>query len=226
MTAGTAQRIFDDLLTLEVNVILKDGMTGRKMPDPRLALLDVVGYYDDFLAELAAEHDVADDRVGDEPVTAKTFATIRERACHLEESLRRDVGAKPASGVGVIVKRIYRNCDQVERILDRPQVRQALGAGIKESQVDLRTPLPLTADEALTVRKVWEVGTEQIVMQTVVQLDGDIVTRIQRDRNSAATAAMHALHREGVDNALQHWQFMFRTVAELTSKALRDFLAR
>src|SRR5947208_17033875 len=46
---STAQRIFDDLLSLEINVVLKSGMTARKMPEPPYALLDIVADYDMFL---------------------------------------------------------------------------------------------------------------------------------------------------------------------------------
>ena len=49
-----AKNIFDDLLTLEVNVVLKPGMTARKLPEPVQALLDVMGDYDNWLAVFAA----------------------------------------------------------------------------------------------------------------------------------------------------------------------------
>ena len=48
-----ARNIFDDLLTLEVNVVLKPGMTARKLPEPVQALLDVMGDYDNWLAVFA-----------------------------------------------------------------------------------------------------------------------------------------------------------------------------
>ena len=52
-TLSTAARnIFDDLLTLEVNVVLKPGMTARKLPEPVQALLDVMGDYDNWLASV------------------------------------------------------------------------------------------------------------------------------------------------------------------------------
>ena len=49
-----AKNIFDDLLTLEVNVVLKPGMTARKLPEPVQALLDVMGDYDNWLSVFAA----------------------------------------------------------------------------------------------------------------------------------------------------------------------------
>ena len=87
---------------------------------------------------------------------------------------------------------------------------------------DLATPLPrgisrdtaggvefdLTPEEVLVVRKAWEVGTETILMQTVAQLDGDFVTRVQPGRIAEQDDALHALHRSSTAGALQHWQFL------------------
>src|ERR1700741_3007688 len=50
---AAAERIFDDLLDLEINVIVKPGMTARKMPETAHALLDLVGDYNVFLCRSA-----------------------------------------------------------------------------------------------------------------------------------------------------------------------------
>src|SRR5947209_8600971 len=122
-----AQEVFDDLLNLEVDIILKNGMTARKMPDVPHALIDI--FTDDDTA--------------------------------------------------MILKRIYRNCDQIKGILKgravdggerSEQLEKVAQAGITRADAST-TDLPLTADEVLIIRKAWEVGTETVVMQTVVQLD-------------------------------------------------------
>ena len=96
--------------------------------------------------------------------------------------------------------------------------------GVTRDTKDPRA-LPLTADEILVVRKVWEVGTEAVVMQTVAQLDGDVITRVQRARLGPADKPVHDLHREAVGNALKHWQFLVDTLVQITTKAA-GFLAR
>ena len=85
--------------------------------------------------------------------------------------------------------------------------------------------LVLSADDQLILRKVWEVGTETIVMQTVAQLDGDVVTRVQQARAGVADEPIQTIHREAVANALKHWQFLVETLVTLTTKA-GSFLAR
>ena len=43
------RRVFDDLLNIEVNTMVKSGMTGRKMPAFGHALLDIHGSYERWL---------------------------------------------------------------------------------------------------------------------------------------------------------------------------------
>lgn len=40
--------------------------------------------------------------------------------------------------------------------------------------------LDLTAEQVALIHKAWDVGTERIVLQTVIQIDGDVTTRISK----------------------------------------------
>ena len=194
--AGRARQIFEDVLNIEINIILKPGMTGRKMPESHFALLDVIGEYNRFLGGEGV----------DEVVTADTFRVLAERA--------------NSAGVdAVICRRIARNCDAIERILRRKEVADAVGDGIRDD-AGPSVHLPLEMDEVLVVRKVWEVGVESIVMQTVAQLDGDIVTRLDPDRVSTTESPVHTVHRAAVETAFQYWRFLIKTVVEIGGRAL------
>jgi hypothetical protein len=263
---AAAKNIFDDLLTLEVNVIVKPGMTARKIPTPAQALLDVLSDYDIWLCEFAGRinpawaryrvdpatplppplPDAARGRVwtgtalieslpsdavydGDTTtVTAAAFDTLRERARTAEVMYRLLLGAKRIAGgddgSAVLLKRIYRNCDQIKGVLSRAELPDPGAAPLNRRSTATRD-LVLSADDQLIVRKVWEVGTETIVMQTVAQLDGDVVTRVQQARAGVADEPIQTIHREAVANALKHWQFLVETLVTLTTKAA-GFLAR
>jgi hypothetical protein len=267
---GVAQQIFDDLLTLEVNTIVKVGVTARKMPEAPHALLDIVGDYDTWICQLArrieptwvafrttrpatdfvdanpqdwlveagqmvAGVEAGSTYSGDEKVTAKTFDDLRERARKLADQYKLLVSnnVEPDDGSSIVLKRIYRNADQIKAILEgrraagkptNEAMRQAGEQGFSRhtaAEVDL----PLTSDEILIIRKAWEIGTETVLMQTVIQLDGDIITRMQRDRAVMANANLHEIHRSGVDEAMKHWGFLVDTLMEMAGKAGR-FLAR
>jgi hypothetical protein len=264
---ATAQRIVDDLLNLEIDVIIKPGMTARKMPEPAQALLDVIGMYDTYLCQAGndlnpkweesggvairvrpsperppaagaqspnrkaspdgmLEYGLRTTSVSD-VVSEDTFDALRERAVEAEAVYRHLVGsnAMPEDERGVILTRIYRNCDQIKEMLRRPEVQAVTAKGIDRDSSRVEV-LPLTSDEVVTVRKVWEIGVETVVMQTVVQLDGDIITRVQRGWEAGANKSVHDLHQEAVGNALRHWQFLAQTVAQFLTSALRDFFLR
>jgi hypothetical protein len=267
---NAAQRIFDDLLSLEVSVILKPGMTARKMPAPAHALLDIIGDYDSFVCGAAnavnphwdpqqtpiqvrpsnepapgttkphvtSAHRNTDadgklrqplrvESVGD-VVSEDTFDELRERAVEAEAVWRYAVQHEwvAEEDRGPILRRIYRNCDQIKGIVSREPVRTVLSTETVSRDRSEAADLPLTSDELITLRKVWEIGVETVVMQTVVQLDGDIVTRIQTGRETAANKAIHDLHRQSVESALSHWHFLGKTVSEFLGSTLKGFFLR
>ena len=276
MTVATAAKeLFDDLLTLEVNIVVKPGMTARKMPDLPHALLDIFSNYDLWLTEKAADlqdewtkflaspkgrefraHPPADSRLvkagvvtveiahspiysEDKPIRVAEFSSLREDARIAAEAHRQLLSNKFGDvdpGMGVILTRIFRNCDQIKGILsgrpveagatDDAQARAATLHAIGEKGIkrtEAPPSLPLTADEVLVVRKIWEVGTEEVLMQTVAQLDGDVVTRVKTARLAAADLPLQELHKQAVATALEHWQFLVQTLVHFITK-LPSFL--
>lgn len=158
---------------------------------------DVVGFDTfDRLREWAAET----------AAVARVVTAVTDWPSHAELAAR-----------GVLFKRIYRNCDQLKAILrDLPHE--------DEARTRVSKDLALGSDQLLTLRKIWEVGIETVVMQTVVQLDGDIITRIQEGHTTAASKPIHDLHRDAVESAIRNWQFLGQTVAQFLTSALKKFL--
>lgn len=250
-----AGRLFDDLLSLEVNVIIKEGMTARKMPDPRPALFDIAENYESLLSGFAdlvlPGWDArarstpirvmdADDAVAlgssrparvDEhgllteifngsvvgrtaaDVNATTFRELRSWAIEMAAVARvvmaDDDRTHPEllDGKCVLFKRINRNCQGLE------EIAAALATGTA----------PLTTDQRVELRKIWEVGAETVVMQTIVQLDGDIITRVQPGPVSSSKV-IQDLHRQSVDSAVRSWQFLGQTLVHILGSVLKRFL--
>ncbi len=262
-----AKALFDDLLNLEVNLIIKPGMTARKMPAPRSALANIAEDYEDMLAGFAAlvlpvweergrvppvrvlsaedatargpsrsKHSrVGDDgmlseiHVGsmvtrpDDAVGFDTFDRLREWALETA-AISRTLAAvtdwpsrDELAARGVLFKRVFRNCDQLKAMLDGLPHED-------EARTRVRRDVALSSEHLLNLRKIWEVGTETVVMQTVVQLDGDIITRVQQGSTSASNKAIHDLHREAVESAIRNWQHLGQTVAQFLTSALKRFL--
>ncbi|XVV08494.1 hypothetical protein ACQP2X_26995 [Actinoplanes sp. CA-131856] len=192
------KRLFEDLLTIEVDVVLENrdradsGRADGEAPDVDGALLQIALAYDGYLRSTATGLRL-------HPVETRTFAALRELAMRAETAHRRLRGADP--GRAVILKRIHRNCDQIERVLSRDR--------------------PFTAEDVVRIRKIWEIGVDVIALQTVVQIDGDVVTRVGGD----GRPAMYELHEANVRAAIECWQGLFALLAHLTAGTVRSFLA-
>jgi hypothetical protein len=66
--------------------------------------------------------------------------------------------------------------------------------------------LPISHSELVLIRKIWEVGTEVIAMQTTIQVDGDVITRLNPnylDRKNYEKLSEY--HKDGVKMALAYW---------------------
>jgi hypothetical protein len=76
-----------------------------------------------------------------------------------------------------------------------------------------RSLLRLQPDDLTMVCKMWEVGVEKVVMQSVIQLDGDVITRIQRRYAEQDQRHVFEFHKMSVDLSVRFWGVMANTVA-------------
>lgn len=76
----------------------------------------------------------------------------------------------------------------------------------------------LEPDELLQLRRIWERGVESIAMETVIELDGDIVTRVSDQRLSES--AVREIHIEMVRRAINSWQFLIEAVGQFAASML------
>ncbi len=233
MPTQTIQRMFDDLLNLEVNVIVKPNMTARKMPLTGEAFHDVATEYRTCLDRQAERlgHDFAEHahrEIDDDRVLAEHFECL----CADAHALRRANAVTPLTdaagedeGADVILKRMERNSEQLVRIMREHAIDAVKERrGVEGATYVEWLPVVLDSKEDLLVlRKAWEVGVESVVMQTVAQIDGDIVTRVQQSRIGADDAPLHHVHMSLVSSSLEHWRFLFATVASFTLGVFQSF---
>jgi hypothetical protein len=256
---SAAKKLFDDLLSVEVNTILKPGMTGRKMPNPAHALLDIhaeytgwmsenTGYVDrtwrefvstdgeTFATEVAESGEYTDWGVFEgerlivvlsplparEHISWESFDDLRTQA-RLADNMHRLLSMRhetyDGGAVDVMLRRITRNCDQLKALLQRAAPECELTRANVTGTTDEK-PLELAGEDVITIRKAWEMGTETVVMQTVVQLDGDIVTRLNDAYTGAAHEPVRELHSESVGTALGHWKYLVDTFVKITTNAM------
>lgn len=73
----------------------------------------------------------------------------------------------------------------------------------------------LDTDAATRLRKIWELGTDQIIAQTVVHVDGDTVTRFQRDIEDSKRSYYFEIHNRSVQTAVSQWKTLFEAFSAL-----------
>ncbi|EIJ41663.1 hypothetical protein BegalDRAFT_0751 [Beggiatoa alba B18LD] len=77
--------------------------------------------------------------------------------------------------------------------------------------------LDISPSQLSFIRKIWEIGTERIVLQTVIQVEGDITTRISEYLLQHPNPTILKLHNESILTAVQFWSNLVKTVGEFAS---------
>jgi hypothetical protein len=312
--------IFEDLLNIEVNTIVKYSMTAEKMPPLPFALLDIVSDYGSALAELRVDLEPyfakSREQCWTEMVGTPCEITARENFAIVHGASKqpaegelldyvndlwpvleaKDKQPRPLAPAAikfsmaemdngwdtferlriaaleaaehvkdgndhVMLNRIVGSCARLKYMLQGLQQRpplprkasrarpstptehadepaeyatlselipksrnQLLSAGLRHKRI----PRLLKSDDLTLVRKTWEVGVDHVLMQTCVQIDGDVVTRISQEllrdgANSKRELVMEA-HKRSVEIGLSHWRALVQVAVELVGDAFRKLV--
>jgi hypothetical protein len=178
------------LISLEVNTIIKDGMSATRMGPPAAALCEIAARYATWLQNNGCAYTAVPD-----PVTPQYLDTLAATADQVK-------AAHPDSeGVAVMATRIARNARQLSTMFD------------KLTKTD---PEP---SELVQLRKIWELGTETVVMQTVLWIDGDATQRIHPAYADQAHQQLLAVHSASVSMSLNYWKCLGDLIVSVFSTA-------
>lgn len=218
------RKIAIDLLNLEVNTIIKSNIEGIKMPEPRHALLDIAKTFDSKLKSLGAEQLKDHNDLGG----YAAFDQLRTRANQKISELETKRGGLTSEQDAdlLMLYRIKDKSDQIKGMfnsLKRRKVANWDNAYTHQQIEEERPPFPLTPDELVLLRKVWELGTEEIALQTIIQLDGDVVTRIQPKYITSNCESVHKIHNQGVSTSMAFWKELIGIVTDFFSAIVRRF---
>lgn len=289
----TLAELAEGLLSLEINTVLKDGMSAQKMPTAPHAVVEIVHVYWDYLCKHAVEFQQSgqalppwadkisksfewgrepfpqageEDRKiahpqgepqppghspdflkGEPPSHADltVLDDLREIAAWMAEMQLRigsiadrqsrlfvEVVKKLSDGElqdvraaarridpadRSILHRIRRNCDQLKDILKECQL----------PRIDRSTdPKSFCAGTLVPIRKAWDIGVEAILLQTSIQIDGDVWSRLQVGMDDPAKAHLHTLHANAVELSFKYWKWMIEALGQLAGSAVSVILGR
>ncbi len=207
------KKIASDLLNLEINTIVKSNIEGLKMPGPRHALLDIARDFDSALLRLGAKRfdEKRDGEKHDDTGGFAAFDQLRRRANQKTTEIEKEGGEmteKRKSDI-LMLQRIKDKSDQIKGMFNSIRLRKVdnWDNAYSREQIETERPsFPLNADELVLIRKIWEIGTEEIAMQTVIQLDGDVVTRVQPKYVSSGSELIHNFHNQGISTSVGFWK--------------------
>lgn len=155
------------------------------------------------------------------PLTAEE-AQMLQMACRIEEKSSQLKGLFNAVRLRgeVLVQRGE---------LDKAALHNDYGHGeIEEKRGALgkRFDLPVLPDEVVLIRKIWDIGTDNISMQTIVQLDGDVVTRIHSGFLGDDHEITRKIHEKMIQTSISTWDGLVRLVGDFFRSAAAAFLPK
>ncbi len=206
--------IAENLLNVEVNTILSPSITGEKMPPPEHAVVDMAFTYDEQLLKMGIPRDSTK---GDPPSpkgSPAEFGRLGARAASAAAPLEQQLtnGAKLSEEQGEHLNtlwRVNRYANQLMGMLHDYETRS--GTHIPDDLDHSRAHgfhLELLPDELVVLRKIWDIGLDRIVLQTVIQLDGDVISRIHTDlaEPSPRNERLLNIHNGSVSASIAFWQ--------------------
>lgn len=163
----------------------------------------------------------------------RMLVRIREKSSNLiglfkirRQQYAEEIGAK-ADGFSV-------ECDWEGVDNDyQPFVSQDISAGWN-NDIDIQVinqveDIDLTPEHITMVRKIWEIGMEQVLLQTSVQIDGDITSVIARDFVKMPSETQHMImkvHEDSISSSTRIWKMLFETIGKLAGKGFNKIFDR
>jgi hypothetical protein len=257
-----------DLLTLEINTIIKQDMSAVKMPaQRRQALYELSKIYHLKLKELGVrepsywqfagirsfgelrdcakrgipqfEKELKSATKGEQEniqETIKILERIQDQSSNIVDlfyNLRervKDKMQRNAEGYGDVPDHIPLNVLQErERKGELEPAKSHIGSEMWNNDLDRRRmnqieDLDLTPQQITLIRKAWEIGTERIVLQTVIQIDGDVTTRLsERFARNPNDTLLH-IHNDSIEVSTRFWSNLVKTLANIAGRAFDAIL--
>jgi len=254
MASFSFKTLAENLLTLEINTIIKADMTGNNMPtNRREALLDIAKDYHYKLVELNCREPCVWDAAG-----IMAFLELRQRAIAgartANAELKQETDAvryQTLKEMIIMLNRIqsqselivsmfiklaravnlsfnldeYREImaervENIEDFLPHDDENRVWNNDLSRARMQELDDLALDASDISMIRKIWEIGTERVVLQTVIHADGDITTRIAERLLYNPDPILFQIHNESVQGAVNFWTGLVDTIGKMAGSLL------
>ncbi len=223
-----------DLTSLEITTIVTDNISAESMGDPQQAIERISSLYASKLDAIAATHGAPDPgkAAARKDVSAKasdasggaTRSAIRDRERQARR-MKRKYGAQLSQEDHGHIDRIRDRSRELEGSNDKLGGSSApTGAG---AQIHPAPQGPEAAErpefspeDMVALRKIWELGVEPIAAHTVIQVSGDVITRLHPRYATGQHSMVLELHRTGTSIATEMWSSLIDTAVSILDKII------
>ena len=211
--------LLDDLTHLEINTLLKEGMTAAQPPD----------YIEEVLYRLIERYVIKLNIILDRneigfPTKRIEFATIREFHAHINEICDHmdDNNLRMAEDDYIIFLRMKSFCIYIQS-KDKVVIKDNTDAPMEETLYTVNLPkyedytFELTVRERAKFKRMYDLGTETVILQTRFGIDGDVVTRIEENFAARPRQTILDVHDKHTNLSLQYWDKLVNIVVDVVS---------
>lgn len=232
--ASTISRMLDDLTHLEINTIIKKGMTAAPQPDSIEETLQILfNEYKERMTIILLENDIDTD-AGFDFSLCKTMHSFHDHLLKLRKYMD-DHEVRLVEFDYIRVLRMISFCEYIyskskgvqnpDNRTDVVKVKPYLD-GISDSLYELDLSditvfrLIMDARDRVKIKRLFDLGTENVVMQTRFGLDGDVVTRIEEGFANKPRQLIIDIHDKHTNLSVQYWKNLIGLVQDIVSKLL------
>ena len=211
--------LLDDLTHLEINTLLKSGMTAAQPPDDiEEVLYRLIERYVIKLNIILDRNDIGF------PTKRIEFVTIREFHQHINALCDHmdNNNLRMAEDDYIIFLRMKSFCIYIQS-KDKVVIKDKTGTPVQETLYTVNLPkyedyiFELDVRERAKLKRMHDLGTENVILQTRFGIDGDVVTRIEENFASRPRQTILDIHDKHTNLSLQYWDKLVNIVVDVVS---------
>lgn len=223
--------ILDDLTHLEINTIIKKGMVASPAPETVEELAkEILDEYKNKLSLIIKwEKDNNDDFVFDfEPENHISYENFRDILMKFTKYLD-EHDFRIDERDFIVILRMKSFCAYLKAQKTKLTVKNPTGKVTEVSSPNLYNSkiedilsednkINATTRQQAKLKRIFDLGTETIVMQTRFGIDGDVVTRIEESFANKPSDSVLDLHKKHTDMSLTYWKFLINIAVDLVGR--------
>lgn len=94
------------------------------------------------------------------------------------------------------------------------------------SQDAKQLELELDLRQLLVIKKANDIGTEKVVMQTIIGMDGDVTTRISKQFADQPIPFINEIHNDAIRISVKFWENLVNIVVKLGENIIKSILGK